>query len=107
MNQERAKVLIVEDDQIIGMHLSNVVNNFGYQVLGVLGNGEAVLEKITTDVPDVMLVDIGLKGNMNGIELVRKVKSKHDIPVIYLSSTNDDEPINAAEETFPLSLIHI
>lgn len=105
MIEEKAKILIVEDEQIIGMHLSNVVNKLGYQVVGLLNNGKAVLEQLKNETPDVMLVDIGLNGDMNGIQLVSTVKKNYDIPVIYLSSTNDDDQINAAEETFPIAYL--
>ncbi|UKN01607.1 response regulator [Paracrocinitomix mangrovi] len=100
-----AKILIVEDEQIIGMHLSRVVKNLGYDVIGLENSGEAAIQKFNEKMPDMMLVDIGLKGKMTGIDLVKKIKETEDLPVIFLSSSTDDDQIHEAENTFPSAYI--
>lgn len=105
MDSQKTKILIVEDEEIIGLHLSKIVKCLGYDVVAVSNNGEHALVKFSEHRPDLMLVDIGLKGTMNGIDVVRRIKETDNIPVIYLSSTNDEEHITKAEETLPSAYI--
>ncbi len=101
MEDQETKVLIVEDEKIIGMHLSNLVRNLGYKVVGISADGKSALESYAKYRPNILLVDIGLKGEMDGIELVRKIKEDEDVPVIFLSSNSDTEILQQAEETLP------
>lgn len=101
METEKAKVLIVEDEKIIGLHLSNLVKDLGYAVVDIANNGVKALASFDEYKPDMMLVDIGLEGDMNGIELVSKIKESADLPVIYLSSNSSEELLSQAEETIP------
>ena len=101
MEATKAKVLIVEDEHLIGMHLTRIINDLGYDVVGLSNSGEKALAKFEETEPDLLLVDIGLKGSMNGIEFVGKIKERMDGPIIYLSSSNDEAQMHAAEETYP------
>ena len=100
-DMQQTKVLIVEDEEIIGLHLSKLITKLGYSVVAISNNGASALENYDKHQPDIMLVDIGLKGDMNGIELVSKIKEIEDLPVIYLSSDSGEENLRKAQDTFP------
>ena len=61
-------ILIVEDDMLVGTHISMILTDAGYEVMGILTRGEMVLEQLKTITPDLILMDIKLKGKLDGIE---------------------------------------
>ena len=94
----QAKVFVVEDESIISMGIQNVLDKFGYSVNGTATTGEEAIEKIRADQPDLILMDIMLKGNLNGIETSRVLLSETSIPIIFLTSYSDDDMISKASE---------
>jgi PAS domain S-box-containing protein/putative nucleotidyltransferase with HDIG domain len=94
----QAKVFVVEDETIISMGIQNVLDKFGYSVLGTATTGEEAIEKITKNQPDLVLMDIMLKGRLNGIEASRLLISRMNIPIIFLTSYSDDDMIKQARE---------
>lgn len=101
----QSKILIVGDEPIIGMHLEKFIKNIGYNVVGVEKTGEAAITTFNQKTPDMMLVDIGLNGKMNGVDLVKRIKEKNDIPVVFLCSSSDEEQICGIEDTYPSAFI--
>ena len=79
------RVLIVEDDFSFGLELVMLVEEIGYQVLGLKENSDDALVLIQQDTPDVILMDIDIKGSMNGLELATAIKHLR-IPVIFITS---------------------
>lgn len=95
------KILIVEDESIIAMELSARLQKLGYQIVGIAQNG---LEAITvTDAyrPDLVLMDIYLKGEMDGVEATTTIKEQYGIPVIYLTANTDEHTFQRAKVTEP------
>jgi CheY-like chemotaxis protein len=94
-----ATILIVEDEGLIALHISEILANAGYEAPDPLPSGEDALEYLrTSPVPDLILMDIGLSGEMNGIETARRIRKHSDIPVIFLTAYSDQNRISEAAE---------
>lgn len=102
---EKVKILIVEDEMIIAANISLQLNELGYEVTGIVPRGEEALMHIKSEVPDILLLDINLKGNLDGIETALEMQKTHNIPVIYLTANVDDAHFNRAKETRPYGFI--
>lgn len=95
------RILIVEDDGIISTRLESILPKFGYDVSGVAAFGEEVIQKVCKATPDLILMDIYLAGDLNGIETATQIHAKFDIPVVYLTAFADDELLQQAKVTEP------
>ncbi|HSI69968.1 MAG TPA: response regulator [Gillisia sp.] len=102
---ESIKILIVEDEMIIAANISLQLNEMGYEVTGIVPRGEEALVHIKDNPPDILLLDINLKGNLDGIETAKAMQKTRDIPVIYLTANADDAHFNRAKETHPHGFI--
>lgn len=99
------KILIVEDEAIIRMDLAMKLEKNGYEVVGMASNDEEVMDCLKTKEPDLMLMDISLEYDVDGIELVREIHKTRPIPVIYLTSYSDSATIHRSMETGPYGYI--
>jgi DNA-binding LytR/AlgR family response regulator len=99
------RILIVEDDMIIAANLSLQLSNLGYEIVGIASRGEDAIAQTATNPPDILLMDINLKGKLNGIETVTTIHSTNDIPVIYLTANSDEATFSKAKETHPYAFI--
>lgn len=99
------RILIVEDDMIIAANIGLQLSNLGYDVTGIESRGEEAVYHALENKPDIILMDIQLKGKMNGIEAVKSIKKFIDIPVIYLTANVDDASFSKAKETHPFAFI--
>ncbi len=102
---EPIKILIVEDEMIIAANISLQLSSLGYEVTGIIPRGEEALANIKQTQPDIVLMDISLKGDLDGIETVQAMQNDYDIPVIYLTANADDVNFNRAKETNPFAFI--
>ncbi|MFH1852389.1 MAG: ATP-binding protein [Candidatus Neomarinimicrobiota bacterium] len=98
-NPTTTKVLIVEDDKNIAKNLSYYLCEMNYSLCGVIRSGEELLERINEYQPQVILMDIQLAGELDGIATVEKLNRIYDIPVIYLSARTDMETLSRARAT--------
>ena len=80
------RVMIVEDESVISLDIKNSLMRLGYDIAGVAASGESALSKIQSNRPDIILMDIHLKGEMTGIDVSEKVKSDFQIPIVYLTA---------------------
>ncbi|SDE78687.1 two component transcriptional regulator, LytTR family [Pricia antarctica] len=103
--ERTARILIVEDDMIIGANLSLQLSQLGYEVTGIESRGEEALSHALSTIPDIILMDINLKGELNGIATVAAIQEKMDIPIIYLTANSDDATFSAAKKTHPKAFI--
>ena len=99
------KILIVEDEMIIAADISMMLTALGYEVTGITPRGEDALSSIEATRPDVVLMDINLKGTMDGVEAARYIYEHHQIPVIYLTANSDDATFQRAKEAKPYAFI--
>ncbi len=102
---KKAQVLIVEDDGIIAMHIESQLKQLGYGVTAKVASGEEVVEKIKENKPDLVLMDIVLKGEMDGIDAAEIIRSRFGIPVIFLTAHADEKRLERAKLTTPFGYI--
>jgi PAS domain S-box-containing protein len=102
---EKCRILIVEDEIIVALHIRSVLLHFDYQVVEIVSSGEEAIEKAREFRPDIVLMDIRLGGKVDGIMAAGTILEKYDIPTIYLTSYNDEETINKAKVTEPLGYL--
>lgn len=88
---DKAKILVVEDEIIIAMEIAERLKAMGYEVMRIVSNGQMAIENAIREEPDLILMDIMIQGEIDGIETATKIRSFSDIPVIYLTA-NADEP---------------
>jgi PAS domain S-box-containing protein len=96
-----AKVLVVEDDPIVAHVLQQQLLKFGYEVFGTAASGEQALRQIESAQPDIILMDIRLEGQIDGIETATRILRGHPIPVVYLTSSASEETLERARDTKP------
>ena len=91
-----AQILIVEDDAVIAVHLEQILHQRGYRVAGIFASGEEAVMYVKTLKPDVILMDIHLRGQMSGVEASMQIRAEWDIPVVFLTAYADDKILNQA-----------
>lgn len=96
-----AAILIVEDDAIIAEDLRRTLLRLGYSVAGVARSSAAALEAIASATPDLVLMDIKLKGATDGVQTVALLRTHSSIPVVYLTSHSDAATLERARATNP------
>lgn len=103
--KKRSTILIVEDDKNVAAVLEARLQSFGYNVCTVAETGAQAILQNRSHEPDLILMDILLKGDMNGIETAEQIGSEYDVPIIYLSCLNTDEVMDRAARTNPYGYI--
>ncbi|MBZ8178728.1 hybrid sensor histidine kinase/response regulator [Oscillatoria salina] len=93
------KILIVEDELLIAKSLSRKLQALGYTVVSVVSSGLAALQKTIELNPDLILMDIAIKGNYDGIETANMIRESHNIPIVYLTAYADDDTLARAEKS--------
>ena len=104
-NTTKARILIVEDEAIVAADLEALVNNQGYEIYGVISTAEKALEAIAKEQPDLVLMDIVLKGAMDGIEAAVEIRSRWQIPVIFCTGYADEKRLQKAKLSLPFGYI--
>ena len=99
------KILVVEDEMIIGAKISMQLSTLGYEVTGILSRGEEALDHVKENKPDIILLDIYLKGKMDGIQTATTIEQYFQIPVIYITANSDEATFNRAKTTRPAAFI--
>lgn len=98
-------ILIVEDELIIALMIEQMVQNLGHTVLAKVTTGEAAVEAAREHNPDIILMDIRLQGEMDGIEAISEIRRTAHIPVIYISGNSDESYRKRVEESEPLDFL--
>ena len=94
------KVMIVEDDPLLSVVEQKMVERLGYDVIGKAVSGEEALEKIQELNPEILLIDVQLAGQLNGIQTVKKIRERFmDLPVIFLSGDRSPSVLKNAQTT--------
>jgi PAS domain S-box-containing protein len=101
----KCRILLVEDEIIVSLHIRSVLQHFNYEVVEIVPSGEEAIEKAGVHKPDLVLMDIHLSGRVDGIMAAAAIRDKFGIPTIYLTSYNDEETINKAKITEPLGYL--
>ncbi len=99
------KILIVEDEEIIARDMLDMLEQLGYHVVAVADSGEEALRRIAETGPDLVLMDIQLKGDMDGVETTDQIRRRFDIPVVYVTGSVDQKTLQRAKVTAPLGFV--
>jgi CheY-like chemotaxis protein len=99
MNGEN--ILVVEDEWAVAKQICSDLNNFGYKVCSTASTGDEAVGKVEEERPDLILMDIVLKGKMDGIEAAERIALQSDVPIIYLTAYTKPEYIERAKQTKP------
>jgi CheY-like chemotaxis protein len=95
------KILVVEDEWVVADQVCRKLKDLGYTVCSTASTGDEAIEKAEAERPDLILMDIVLKGKMDGIEAAERIGSQFDIPIIYLTAYTKPEYIDRAKKTKP------
>jgi len=98
-------VLIVEDEAILSMAYEMQFRDMGYQDVGMAFSGEDALASVELDLPKMILLDINIRGEMDGIELAEQINRSHAIPIVYITAYSDPETLNRARHTDPVRIL--
>jgi PAS domain S-box-containing protein len=99
MESQERRIVIVEDEGLIAADLQGRLERAGYRVPAVAGSGKEALKVIGENSPDLVLMDIRLQGNMDGIQVAERVRSDYDIPVVFLTAYEDAKTLERAGKT--------
>ena len=100
-----AKILITEDEGIVAADIEDRLRTLGYQVVGTCSSGAEALSMVEETKPDLVMMDIMIQGDMDGIETGAIIRSKFQLPVIYLTAYSDDATFQRAKITEPFGYL--
>jgi cellulose synthase/poly-beta-1,6-N-acetylglucosamine synthase-like glycosyltransferase/CheY-like chemotaxis protein len=104
INRSKPEILVVEDENITAMDLSDKLKGLGYNITAIVSSGSLAIEKARKYHPDLILMDIMLKGNMDGIEVAKSLEDLF-IPIVFLTSYSDEITLKRAREISPYGYI--
>jgi CheY-like chemotaxis protein len=105
MTRAKANIMVVEDEGVVSIDIRNMLQKAGYGIAAVAFKGEEAIIKAEQSTPDLILMDIGLKGEIDGIETAKRIRDKFQIPVVFLTGFADDVTMAKAREVNPSGFI--
>jgi PAS domain S-box-containing protein len=105
MNEPAARIFIVEDEALIQMEIGDRLSQLGYVVCGAAARGEVAIGQIAETAPDLVLMDINLAGEIDGIETARRLRERSRLPIVFLTAYSDDALLRRAGETDPFGYL--
>lgn len=102
---EMERILIVEDEMITAVNIKKILEEKGYTVCGIAVSGESALAQFEEKKPDIVMLDIILQDDIDGIEVAREIRKTSDIPIIFLTAHTDSGTIQRAKTTYPQGYI--
>lgn len=99
------KILIVDDEVVVAEDIRRQLGSLGYTVIGAVSSGSEAVHVAGTQRPDLILMDIKLKGPIDGIDTARTIYAQYGIPVIYLTAFSDEDTLARARQTLPLAYL--
>lgn len=103
---KKVKILVVEDEGLVARDIENMVRNLGYDVSDVVSSGEEAVEQVRKLKPDLVLMDIFLRGDLDGVQAAELIRRSFKIPVIFLTAHTDDNTFDRAKVTDPFGYAH-
>ncbi|MCP4756058.1 MAG: hybrid sensor histidine kinase/response regulator [Proteobacteria bacterium] len=95
------RILIVEDEVVVAMEIQSNLERLGYSVIGKVDTGEKAIERAADEKPDIILMDIRLKGDMDGIEAANRIRSNLAVPIVFLTAYAEEDKLERAKLTLP------
>lgn len=104
-NRPMTRIQVVEDEAIIGMEIKRRLEHHGFEVVEMVKTGKRAVEAAKEHKPDLILMDISLKGKMDGIEAAAEIGKKMDLPIIFLTANADRATVKRAKLTGPFGYL--
>jgi PAS domain S-box-containing protein len=101
----KVRIVLVEDENIVAMEIKDLLQGLGYVVCAEASSGEEAIRKAAETNPDLVLMDIRLKGNVDGIEAAQRIRTRFEIPVVYLTAYTDEVTLQRAKLTEPFGYL--
>jgi CheY-like chemotaxis protein len=101
----KARIMIVEDEWTVAEEIKMVLQSFEYTVTSMSSSGEEAIQNAEKDKPDLVLMDIVLEGEMDGIQAANEIRSRFNIPIIFLTAYTDEKILQRASITGPFGYI--
>ena len=102
---DKARILVVEDESLLAEDVQERLKTLGYEVVAVAHSGEEALARLAATHPDLVLMDIRLKGKLDGIDTARVVRERFNLPVVYMTGEADSATLERAKATEPLGYL--
>ncbi|BAK73291.1 MAG: response regulator [Arcobacter sp.] len=102
---KKKKILIVEDESIVALDIKRTLEKLDYEITNTAFDYQGAINSVLSNKPDLILMDVNLGKSKDGIETAKKIKTFEDIPIIYLTAFSDEETINRAIQTKPVSYL--
>ncbi|WP_152057211.1 response regulator [Aliarcobacter butzleri] len=102
---QKEKILIVENESIVALEIKRTLEHFNFEVTDIAFDYKSAISSALSNKPDLILVDINLGKGKDGIEVVKKIQTFYDVPIIYLTAFCEDKIINKAIKTKPVSYL--
>jgi len=99
------KILVTEDESIVAMDLKQRLEALGFEVIATVSTGAKAISQVESNLPDLILMDIQIKGNIDGIETAAKIQERFNIPIIFLTANSDTATIERAKTAGPLAYL--
>ncbi|MDA8627452.1 EAL domain-containing protein [Pseudomonadales bacterium] len=100
-----SRVFIVEDEVLVARDIKSRLEKLGYQVIGTAARGDDAVSRVLSERPDLILMDINLKGDMDGIEAADRIRAEADLPIIFCTAYSNDETLARAKVTVPYGYV--
>ena len=100
-----SRVFIVEDEVLVARDIKSRLEKLGYQVIGTAARGDDAVSRVLSERPDLILMDVNLKGDMDGIEAADRIRAEADLPIIFCTEYSNDETLARAKVTVPYGYV--
>lgn len=101
----KTSILLVEDEAVVAADLEEHLRQLGYQVAGICATGEKAVELVDSLQPDLVIMDIRLKGGMDGVETAARIRETRPVPILFLTAHAEDATIQQAKQVEPCGYI--
>ena len=95
------KIMIVEDEAITALNLKMELSEIGYEICELITTGGEAIKNVKKEKPNIVLMDINLNGNINGMEAAKEIRSTNDVPIIFFTGCEDDETMKLITDFGP------
>ena len=102
---EKSRIMVVEDEGVVALQIREALEGMGYEVPVIALSGEEALARLLEVEPDLILMDVQLKGGLSGIEAARRLRHRLDVPVVYLTAFSDEKTLDQAQLTEPYGYV--
>jgi PAS domain S-box-containing protein len=101
----KIRILIVEDEALLALSVQRLLNRLGYDAFGVAASGDEAVETARRERPDLIMMDIHLRGEMDGIQVAERIRDFLDVPIVYTTAFSDEETVERAKKTEPSAFL--